>query len=95
MCTELRDEHREVSAPIHCRWARRFPVGLGQRANPVRVGAGELEHGRTRLLASGQHGPLFSQSMTHTAPSAVGKNVVGPQVAVTGLKYLRRLDPGL
>src|SRR5262249_27938709 len=41
--TELRDEHREMSAPAHVCRSAGLPVGVGERAGPARVGVGELE----------------------------------------------------
>jgi hypothetical protein len=74
--------------------ARPLPVGLGQRANPALVGAGELEQDAPEFLARVSRTAFLPVDDAHSAVRG-RQDVVGPQVAVTGLKHLRRLNPGL
>ena len=47
---KLGDEHRKVPALIDGCRAAGLPVGTGQRADPARVGAAELEQDARKLL---------------------------------------------
>jgi hypothetical protein len=73
---------------------RRLAVGVGQRADPARVGAGELEQDAREFLARIGWAAVLPVDDAYSAVRG-GQDVVGPQVAVTGLNQLRRLDPGL
>src|SRR6516162_8800778 len=91
---ELRDEHREVPAPVHRRWAAGLPVCLGQRTGPSWVGAAELEQDTPEFLVRVSQAAVLP--VDDAQPAVRGRqDVVGPQVAMTGPNHLRGLDPGL
>ena len=87
---ELRDQHREVPAPVDGRRPAGLAVGTSQHrlARPESVRANSNEHAG-RAPGPDLPGPPCSQSMTQTPPSAVGQHVVGPQVPVTGAQGRR------
>ncbi len=92
--SELRDKHREVSAPTHCRRPARVPVGGGESSVPACIGAGELEEHAPELLARVSRPTVLPVDDAHSAVRG-RQDVVGPQIAVAGSQRLRWLDPGL
>jgi hypothetical protein len=91
---KLRDEHGEMAASIYSPRPSGVSVGTDQSASTPDVRAGELEQHAAKLMARIRRSAVLP---VDDADSTVrgAEDVVGPQVAVTRLQLVGRLDPGL